>query len=306
MNIQMTSTIWDSLVVETQFATELTLTGLRRLCSVPTEPELVPWGSENLNYALHVGMYSYSSGLERLCKLAIACNKYATTGEFPNLRSYSHRIGNLLDSVEALTPAGPGASLHKAEYLVRPIDGLDPDLTNTVERFANGAGRYEHLDSLWNDDVEVNTYNEWSALTARATVSEEVRRLISMKAAMAHAIESELINDGLESTADRVMEDLDLPTYEPSVGVVLSLFRKVRWVSTILDVATYYTIQDLPILGEVVSPIFVHSSADFFTYHIARIGDEEVVGDELQAAYERIRAREVEPDDEDLDETGVK
>ena len=61
-----------------------------------------PVGQRDLNYALHVGMYSYSSGLERLCKLAIACNGYATTGDFPKLRDYSHKIGNLLDAVEEL------------------------------------------------------------------------------------------------------------------------------------------------------------------------------------------------------------
>lgn len=295
----MSPTIWDSLVAETQFAAELTLTGLRRLCSVPTGPELIPWGSKDRNYALHVGMYSYSSGLERLCKLAIACNGYAAAGEFPKLRDYSHKIGNLLDAVEKLPPppSSPGAAPRKAKYLVRPLDGLDPDLTNTVERFANGAGRYEHLDSLWDEDTEVNTYNEWSALAAKASVTKEVHRLISIKEQMAYAIESELVDDGLLWTAQRVIEDLSLPTYEPSVGVVLSLFRKARWVSTVLDVATYYTRQELPLLGEVVSRIFIHSSADFFNYHIARIGDDEVVGEELQAAYERIRGREAETDD---------
>ncbi len=140
----MTTTIWKNLVVETQFATELTLSGLRRLCSVPTDPAMVQWGSNELNYSLHVGMYSYSSGLERLCKLAIACNGYATTGEFPKVRKYSHKIGNLLDAVEKLSPppSSPGSAPLKEGYLVRPVDGLDPDLTNTVERFASGAGRY--------------------------------------------------------------------------------------------------------------------------------------------------------------------
>jgi hypothetical protein len=79
-------TIWANLVAETQFATELTLNGLRRLCSVPTEPELTRWVGNDLNYALHVGMHSYSSGLERLCKLTIACNVYAVNGKFPELR----------------------------------------------------------------------------------------------------------------------------------------------------------------------------------------------------------------------------
>ncbi|WP_211880021.1 hypothetical protein [Pseudarthrobacter albicanus] len=299
----MPQVIWESLVVETQFATELTLTGLRRLCAVPTDPELVKWGSRDLNYALHVGMYSYSSGLERLCKLAIACNVYATTGEFPRLRDYSHRIGALIDAVEALSPptTAPDPSERETEYLVRPLDDLDPELVGTVERFASGAGRYEHLDALWKDDAEINTYNEWSALAGRASVSKEVRRLISLKDAMAHAIGSELADDGLESTARTVMEDLELPMYEPSVGVVLSLFRKVRWVSTILNVATYYTDPDLPILGEVVSPTFIHTSADFFNYHIARISDDAVVEEELGEVFERINAREAESDEEDLD-----
>ena len=80
-----------------------------------------------------------------------------------------------------------------AKYLVRPMDSLDPDLTNTVGRFANGPGRYEHLDSLWNDETEVNTYKEWSELAARASVSEEVCRFIALKRSMADVIESELI-----------------------------------------------------------------------------------------------------------------
>lgn len=293
---------WKNLVIETQFATELTLTGLRRLCAVPTNPEIVRWTNGDLNYALHVGMYSYSSGLERLCKLAIACNGYAATGEFPKLRQYSHKIGDLLDAVEGLVPEGPGASSHKAKYIVRPVDDLDPDLTNMIERFANGPGRYEHLDSLWNDNAEVNTYKEWSALAARASVSEEVRRLTATRQAMTYAIESELVNDGLESTAQSVMEDLALPIYEPSVGVVLSLFRLARWVSAMLDVATYYTTEKLPLLGEVVAPAFAHSSAKFFHYDIARISDEEVVVEELQTVYKRIHVREAETDDDDFDE----
>lgn len=269
---------------------------------------MIQWCSNDLNYALHVGMYSYSSGLERLYKLAIACNEYATVGEFPKLRKYSHKIGDLLDAVEKLSPppSGPGNAARKEKYLVRPQDDLDPDLTRTVERFANGARRYEHLDSLWNDDAEVNIYKEWSALAARASVSEEARELISIKEAAAYAIGSELADDGLESTAQRVIEDLALPTYVPSVGVMLSLFRKARWVSINLDVATYYTGKGLPILREVVSSTFVQSTANFFKYDIARISDEEVVVDELQAAYERIRLREAEMDDEDLDEIGIE
>jgi hypothetical protein len=291
--------IWDSLVAEAQFATELALTGMRRLCSVPTEPDLGGRRSSDRNYSLHVGMYSYSSGLERLCKLAIACNGYAATGEFPKLRKYNHKIGKLLDAVEDLVPAGPGTSMRKAKYLARPKDDLDPDLINMVERFADGDGRYEYLDSLWKDNPEVITFNEWSALAARVPVFEEVRDLIALKDAMAYAIEAELADVGLESSSERVKEDLALPTYVPSVGVTLKLYRKIRWVSAILDVATYYTSPGLPILGEVVSPTLTQSTVNFFRYDIARISDEEVVTEELEEVYKRILKREAEDDNED-------
>ncbi|WP_138413084.1 hypothetical protein [Sinomonas gamaensis] len=185
----MTTSIWRSLVVETQFATELALTGLRRLCSVPTGPA-TGIGSTDHDYSLHVGMYSYSSGLERLCKLAISCHGYVTTGEFTNVRPYLHKIGKLLNAVEVLAPVGPGLSKREGRYLVRPVDRLDPDLTDTIERFASGAGRYEHLDSLRDKDAEVSTHKEWSALAAKAPVSAEVRKLVSLKYAATTSPES--------------------------------------------------------------------------------------------------------------------
>lgn len=293
--------IWDSLVAEAQFAAELSLTGLRRLCSVPTETDIGGGRrSSDRNYSLHVGMYSYSSGLERLCKLAIACNGYAVNGEFPKLRKYNHGIGKLLDKVEGLVVSGPGtASTHKSKYLVRPKDDLDANLIGMVERFASGNGRYEYLDSLWQDNPEVITFKEWSALAATATVTEEVRDLIGLKDAMTYAIESELADAGLESSSERVREDLALQTYVPSVGVALKLYRKVRWVSAILDVATYYTNPGIPILGEVVSPTLTQSTANFFRYEIARISDQEAVIEELEEAYKRITKREAEDDRDD-------
>ncbi|WP_156479119.1 hypothetical protein [Kocuria palustris] len=298
----MTQTIWNNLVVETQFATEMILVGLRRLSCVPTDPELVKWGSGNLNYALHVGMYSYSSGLERLCKLAIACNNYAETGEFPNLRRYSHNIGRLLSAVEELKPTGQGVSNCDSKYLTRPVDCLDPDLTRTVERFANGPGRYEHLDSLWNEGAEVNTYNEWSALAERASVPDQVHLLIAIRGMITNIFDSELSKVGLEETAIAMLGDLRNPIYEPSVGVVISLFRQVRWVSSILDNATYYTRQEIPILGEIVSPAFLQSSANFIADDIARIGDGDVALEELQESIKRAGSWGDEIEIDDVDE----
>ncbi len=53
---------WHVLVAEAQFATELTVAGLRRLCLVPGEVNLERWVGDDRNYALHVGMHSYASG----------------------------------------------------------------------------------------------------------------------------------------------------------------------------------------------------------------------------------------------------
>ncbi len=248
-------------------------------------------------------MHSYSSGLERLCKLAIACNGYATDGKFPNVRKYGHKIGKLLDAVEKL-PLPGGAPQRQSSYLVRPSDALDPNLMNMVERFASGAGRYEHLDSLWNDD-EIATYNAWAALAAKVSVPEEVRRLISLRDAVADVIESEMIELELESTAEGVLKDLELPIFEPSVGVALGLFRKVRWVSTVLGTSTDYTSQGLPILNEVVQPTFGLRSADFFSSHIAGFSDDMVIEEELGAAYERIDARETEAEGEEPRATAI-
>jgi hypothetical protein len=289
---------WTHLVAETQFATELVLTGLRRLCSVPTDTHLTEWGGNDRNYALHVGLHAYSSGLERLCKLAIACNGYTENGKFPALKQFSHKISSLLDAVEALTPAGPGIAKGGGRYLVRPVDALDPDLMATVEKFANGAGRYEHLDSLWNDKAKVTTYEDWCALAKNGSVTEEVHHLIALRDAMNRAMRAELSEAGLESTSQPAIEDLERPIFEPSVAVALSLYRKARWVAAILDVATYYTQKGLPLLGEVVNPIFSHSSADFFMYDIAGVSDKNVVEEELQEVYPRILKREEEWDEE--------
>lgn len=294
----------NSLLVETQFATNLIVDGLRKLATVPTNPEMAQWGSNERNYTLHIGMYSYVAGLERLCKLTISCNEYVATGKFPPLRDYQHWIQKLLDAVEGLpSPStSPGATANPANFLTRPADTLAPDLMKLVERFAASQGRYEHLDSLSKESAEVKTYNDWSALAARAPVTKEIQSLIMTKHAIATIFESEMMEAGLEATMQSMVDELSLPLDEPSVGVVMSLFRTARWVAANLDLATFYTGKDLPLLGEVVSPKLIQPSADFFKYQIVRIEDEYVVDEELTEAFTRHNQREAELDAEELAE----
>lgn len=284
------------LVVETQYATDLTLSGLRRLCAVPTGEGA--FGRDN-DYALHVGLYSYCAGLERLCKLAIACHGFTTGGTFPKLKGYSHKISRLLDAVEALDLAPLGGATWNEQYTSRPTVDLDPELTEFVERFAGGAGRYEHLDSLWDAAAQVSTVADWAQLSARSSVSPEITRLLSLRLGVHEAVSDALIEAELETSGSQVVDALGTPMFPPSVGVVMSLFRNVRWVSAVLDCTTYYAHQKLPILGEVVSRAFVHPSRDFFAWQIAQFADEEVVAEELEDVLPRLRAKQATFDAED-------
>lgn len=280
---------WHVLVAEAQFATELTVAGLRRLCLVPGVVDLKRWVGDDRNYALHVGMHSYASGLERLCKLAIACHGFLATGEFPPTKRFSHRIGGLMDAVGVLAPM-PVGSVSDSRYLTRPTDNLDPDLIEAVERFANGPGRYEHLDSLWNPDAEVAMYRTWVSLCERSMIPEGIHRIVSIQSAVAEAVSAELSHAGLESSSNAVVEDLDRRVSQPSVGVALSLFRKARWVSSIISATTYYTHEDLPLLDEAVE-VLRCSSTDFYAYAIARLSDVDIVEEELAVVLPRVHER---------------
>lgn len=301
LNCRMITPTWKNIVVEAQFATELTLNGLRRLCTVPIGPEVALWGSDEQNYALHVGLYSYSSGLERLGKLALSCYGFVVDGKFTKVSGISHDIVKLLDELEALDLTKLGDAQHHTDYLVRPNDPLGPDATSMVKRFAGGTGRYEHLDSLWKEEPEVKTYKDWSELAARVSVSSDVVRLISLKVAMSRVVESAMIDLDLESTHESILPDDQIKMYEPSVGVVLSLFRTVRWVSAILDAVTYYTDVRLPILDDILSRTFLHSSEDFFNYHLVRFSDSYSVEEEVTARYEEMNSREQEEYEEDFE-----
>lgn len=294
----MTKATWHNIVAETQFATELSLNGLRRLCTVPSGSTRM-WGSDEQNYALHVGLYSYTSGLERLCKLAISCYGYVREGKFSQLPK-SHDLGKLLDAVEALDLTKIDIHKQDNKYLQRPTDPLNLEAIAMATRFAmaRDGGRYEHLDSLLDDDIEVKTYAQWTELAAKATISPEVQRLVSLQEAMSEVVKSVMIIEELEAIHASILPEDVTRIYEPSVGVVLTLFRLVRWASAILDAITYYTTKELPLLGDLLTPTFNQPSQDFFNYSIARFSDDAVVEEELVAAYSRHNLNDKDEDEE--------
>lgn len=271
---------WRSIVTETQFATESVLEGIRRVSALP-----VGWDSERLvnvsydqTYPLQIGLLLYTSGLERLCKVALACHGLAQDGEFRNVRRFSHRLGELLSAVEQLDLSGFAAS--RDLYLARPDDEFGSELLDWLERFASGGGRYELIDSLARDDAELLTWNTWMAFCAQGIVSADVRLSISVHAGIGAAIGDVAIANDLETAAGQYIEASQRGFSEPAVAVGLAMHRRARWVAAVLATVTHYSDERLPILSE-VTYVLTQPSDDFFMWEIAGLSDREVIMEEL-------------------------
>lgn len=268
---------WQHLVAETQFANELIVSGLRKLCSVPVGL----WGDDrrldnDRSYPLYVGLYSFTSGLERLCKLTIACHGFALNGRFPDVRKFNHKLDELLDSVEGLD----FTSTIFQPAPVRPSEELDPDLTTFLRKFASGGGRYEHLDSLSSTEPTVSVVDSWVSFSLQSLLANEVKSALDLRSAVFDALRTVSSDSGLEEATYEILEQSFEPYFEPSVGVVLRLYTKANWVASALNIATSHTHADLPELGEIIRSL-LSPVDDFFPYVIAQIGDVEIAAEGL-------------------------
>ena len=238
-------------------------------------------------YPLNVGLHMYTSGLERLCKLALACHGFLLTGEFPKTRQFSHKLSGLLDAIEQLDMSGLRS--YHPEYLSRPDDAFGAGLVAWLERYATGHGRYELLDSLSRDDVEVLTWDAWVELCARGVVSNDVADSISIRNAMSEALGNVTAANRLESVAYPFWERTSRSFHAPAVAVGLAMYRRARWAAEIIGTTTHYTGRGLPILREVVGTL-TQTSDNFFAYEIAGISDRDPVVEELKLHFEKFKA----------------
>lgn len=277
---------WFNLVAESQFATELVRSGIYSVCSLPMSRNQVggPVGYDE-TYPLNVGLHMYTSGLERLCKLTLACHGYVTTGKFPSLRSYSHRLSCLLDAIEELDMSA--FKPYHPEYLNRPDDEFGDELIEWLERYSSGSGRYELLDSLARDDVEILTWDVWVEFCSRGIVSDDVKESISIRHAMNEALGNVMVVNDLESVAYLFQENKSRSFHSPAVAVGLAMFRRARWAAELVGSVTHYTGKGLPILREVVN-VLTQTTDNFFAYDIADISDRESVVDELTRYFESV------------------
>ncbi|MDT0181447.1 hypothetical protein Q9S36_14790 [Microbacterium sp. ARD31] len=284
---------WYNLVAESQFATELVRSGIARVCSLPMSADR-PGGQVGCDetYPLNVGLHMYTSGLERLCKLALACHGFATTGEFPKVRKYSHKLSGLLKAIEDLDMSA--FKPYYPEYLKRPGDEFGDELVEWLERYASGDGRYELLDSLTRDDVEILTWDVWVQFCSRGVVSDDVKESISIRYAMGEALGNVTVANDLESVAYPFWESTSRSFHAPAVAVGLAMYRRARWAAEIIGATTHYTGKGLPILREVVN-VLTQTTDNFFTYEVAGISDREPVVEELTRHFESF----IPPEDEE-------
>ncbi|HBT96446.1 MAG TPA: hypothetical protein DEB25_01750 [Desulfobulbaceae bacterium] len=291
MNVPRELQIWRSLVSETQFAVELTNLGITRLCHVPLPEHFFIGNPRDGQYALDVGLHSFTSGLERLCKLAISVHNFCLNNEFPNLRKLSHNIKDILDQLEKCDMTSFAHATDK--YLTRPVDPLDPELTKFLTQFAQGAGRYEYLDALSYSDRDTDMYQDWQLLCARSSLHDDIKNLVALRSVIPDAIDA-----GISGPVEALLDFFTIENcfgktmYEPSVAVALSLFRKARWAAACLSSVSSHAFRVLhipgilpgiPYLTEIVSPGLLHSSSSYFQYNIAKLNDVGGINEALSA-----------------------
>jgi hypothetical protein len=239
-------------------------------------------------YPLNVGLHMYTSGLERLYKLALACHRFARTGAFTSVKKYGHQLSKLTDALDGLDMTGFN-SFHP-EYLTRVDDEYGDELLEWLERFASGDERYEILDSLSREDADVLTWDMWVEFCSRGFDSEDVKQSISLSTAIGSALTDICIASDLESVAYPLLDAATRPLFTASAAtrplftasaaVGLAMYRRARRPAEVLASVTNYTSKELPILREAVN-VLTQTTDNFFAYEIAGISDREPVIDEL-------------------------
>ncbi len=137
-------------------------------------------------YPLYVDLHAYTSGLERLRKLVLACDGFMKEGSFSPVRGYSHRIDELLDAVGSLDLSGyrwveskhlrrqprdqQGHRKRRGSRGGRPVsyDPVDYKNRNVIERgfcrlkqWRGLATRYDKLAIVYRAAVVLNAVIAW-------------------------------------------------------------------------------------------------------------------------------------------------
>ncbi len=301
---------WYDVLSETQFAVYQTVVGLRELGRAVHSDQIFMGSAKEVRFMIHSGLFAYTTGIERLAKLALSLAHFRETGRFPAVKSFGHRISTLSDRLSELEPL-PAAELIGSEFLEagNPLAAM-PDFMQLLDDYARGPGRYEYLDSLHSGENDLDVFQRWLSLTEQVAPSPTVRDLCGIPAGIAdalysvsRAVESQLGIESFDLLFEPYLDNILPASLHPeSVEVALAYYDFAQWIAAHLSSLSgqiFYhdghTVPPCPYLPEVSAGYLLIDRDSFAECHILQLND-------LQSTVEAVAEVMVQLSDQPPDE----
>ena len=303
---------WYDVLSETQFAVHQTVVGLRELGRAVHADQLFMGGAKEVRFMIHSGLFAYTTGVERLAKLALSLAHFRETGGYPSVKSFGHRITTLSDLLAELEPL-PAPGLIGSEFL-EPGNPLTPrpDFLKLLDDYALGAGRYEYLDSLHTGVNDLDVFQRWLSLTEQVTPSSTVRELCGVPMAIAdalysvsRAVESQLGIESFDHLIEPYLDNILPASLHPgSVEVALTYYDFAQWIAahcSSLSGQIFYhdghSIPPCPYLPEVTAQYLLIDRDSFIELHVLQLNDLQSTVEAVQEVMSQLP--ELTTDEED-------
>jgi hypothetical protein len=283
---------WYSLLSETQFAVHQTVLGVSELAGAVHPDQLFNASDADVvRHTLHNGLFAYTTGIERLAKLSLSAVSYRTTGGYPKVKQFGHKISDLLRSMEQVDTSLYSHDGYSMQYVNQgaPIP-LTSKFVSLLDDYAQGSGRYEFLDSLSDPQKEPDLYERWMELSNLVEITDSVTRMCTIPQRISESLYC--ASRVLESRADLDTFDWLIEPYidnflkdrlhDASVEVALIYYELVRWVAAHLSAVSaqifYHDPRDgkmpsFPYLPEVIDRHLLLDRDLFIQVHILNLND---------------------------------
>lgn len=293
---------WIDVLSEAQFAADQTVIGIDRLAQVRLPGDLFLEGAEDATrHELHSALLSFTTGIERLCKLSLTCAHFDQHGTHVNVSQYRHRMARLLQAVEDIPTVQTRHRHGGADGVIK--DGRPPTpvaLIDLLERYAQGQARYEYLDGLSRSAttlVPSGLYTDWAGIAnglPAHTSAEWVNGLLSSTQnaliwVTTQAAEVAEIDDLEPLVSPFIDQQLDRRYSPHSLALAMECFAVARWVAAHLVAVTTWdparshanVQRGLPILSDVLAHRFLHSDRAFIEHELLRMNDANLLAEVL-------------------------
>lgn len=280
---------WENWVSESQFARNEAIAGMRELCEVRQPDGLWDKTGNSGRHALHSALLRFTTGLERLAKLTLACNAISTNQPFKP-RNQGHSLGDLLQKVSTIHCGAEPCKDYNGEVVDSILhEPAYPLVLDLLTGFAMGGRRYEFMDHLGTPTPPKSLYEEWRGIVGvlpSLEFTDEIVATANAKEDIAFALSAALGNQGLSVENLLANSSIHFPAYT-NEGVNFSLFcyRLVRLVCVRLchvadEIWQSQASLQFPYLREILAPSFHHSPQDFAEFFLLEVGDLEMYEEE--------------------------